>query len=168
MIFKNTVLLLVGIFLLSACNNESCDPSANSLSEGGGLNFHLVDARTGQDLLAQTPGNRPLYSSDSVMIYDENGKPQFKGPVNFLGEITFSIYGSVADLTALPYNTPVKKRFMLHLNRADQDTIDASFSLRKNECGFSEFATITLYYNAQLAYEGRNTTQIPSRIFRKR
>ncbi|WP_147320930.1 hypothetical protein [Hymenobacter lapidiphilus] len=168
MILKNTVFLLAGLLLFFACNNESCDPSINSLSEGGGLNFHLINARTGQDLLAQTPDNRSLYSSDSVMVYDENGKPQFKGPVNFLGEVAFSIYGSVADLTALPYNSPVKRRFILYLNRADQDTIDASFRLRRNECGFSEFETVAIYYNTQLAYEGRNTTEIPSRVFRKK
>jgi hypothetical protein len=165
---KTATSLLAVSFLFFACNNESCDPGFNSLSEGGGLSFRLVDARTGQDLLAQIPGSNSPYHLDSIMVYNEKGEPQFKGPVDFRGEIYFSTYGRLAELKALPYNTPVKRRFILYLNRADQDTIDASFSLHKNECGFSEFATVSIHYNAELAYEGRNTTQIPSRIFRKK
>ncbi|WP_143069706.1 hypothetical protein [Hymenobacter actinosclerus] len=164
----NVLCLLIGPFLLLACNNESCNPDQNSLREGGGLSFHLVDARTGQDLLAQTPGNDSPYLLDSVMVYNEKGEPQLNRPVDFRGEIAFSTYGGLTELAALPYNSLVKRRFILYLNRADQDTIDASFSIRKNECGFSEFSTITISYNTQLVYEGRNTSIIPSRVFRKK
>ena len=158
----------MGALLFSACNNEKCSPDGNSLTEGGGLNFRLVDARTGRDLLAQTPGNGSPYSLDSVMVYNERGEPQFRGPVDFRGEISFSTYGSTSDLKALPFNTQVLRRFTLYLNRADQDTIDIAFKLRKNDCGFSEFENIIIRYNTQMVYEGNGITDIPSRVFRKK
>lgn len=164
---RSTYLSLI-LLLLQGCISEKCAPDSNSLTEGGGLNFRLVDARTGQDLLAQTPGNGSPYSLDSVMVYNERGEPQFRGPVDFRGEISFSTYGSTEELSLLPYNTALQRRFLLYLNRADQDTIDVAFRLRKNDCGFAEFENITIHYNTQSVYEGSGTTQIPSRVFRKK
>jgi hypothetical protein len=164
---QRSVFLFLIPLLLQSCISEKCAPDSNSLEEGGGLNFHLVDARTGQDLLAQLPGNGPRYSLDSVMVYNERGEPQFRGAVDFRGEIAFSTYGSTRELNTLPYHTALQRRFTLYLNRADQDTIDVAFSLRKNECGFSEFEKITIHYNTQFMYEGSGT-RIPSRVFRKK
>jgi hypothetical protein len=105
---------------------------------------------------------------DSVMVYNERGEPQFTGPMDFRGEISFSTYGSTSELKVLPFNTPVLRRFILYLNQADQDTIDVAFKLRKNDCGFSEYENITIRYNIQMVYEGNATTNIPSRVFQKK
>ncbi len=71
---KPSVLLCCLILsLLPDCISEKCAPDSNSLTEGGGLSFHLVDARTGQDLLAQLPGKGPQYALDTVMVYNERG-----------------------------------------------------------------------------------------------
>ncbi len=153
--------------LLQSCISEKCAPDNNSLSEGGTLSFQLVDARTGQDLLSHLPGNNPPYYLDSVMVYNEQGVAQFRGPMDYRGEISFSTYGSTSELNALPYHTTLRRRFTLHLNYTDQDTIDVAFRLRKNECGFSEFENITILYNTQYVYEGSGT-QIPTRILRKK
>lgn len=155
------------LLLLPGCISEKCAPDSNSMTEGGGLTFHLVDARTGQDLLAQLPGNGPRYALDSVMVHNERREPQFRGPVDFRGGISFSSYGSTQELNVLPHNTTTRRRFTLYLNRADQDTIDVAFRLRKNDCGYSEFEHITIHYNAQFVYEGSGT-QIPSQALRKK
>ncbi len=94
---KRSVFLCIIPLLLQNCISEKCAPDSNSLTEGGSLTFRLVDARTGQDLLAQLPGNGPPYSLDSVMVYNERGEPQFRGPVDFRGEISFSTYGSTRE-----------------------------------------------------------------------
>ena len=151
--------------LLGGCTNEKCAPDANSLEEGGAIYFQLVDARTGRNLLASLPGAGPRYRADSVMVFDQQGRPQFVGPVNISGEIGFLPFE--ADLSTLPYHSQIRRRFRLYLSYADQDTIDVNFTLAKNDCGFSEYKNIIVYYNSRFVYEGSGVIQLPSMIFRK-
>jgi len=158
------------LFLLNSCISEKCAPDGNSLDEGGTLHFELMDARTGRELLSNLPssglpGSGSPYFRDSIFVYDQNKRTVTVRPIALSGEIGFTAYGS--DLHRLPYNTALQRRFILYLNRADQDTIDVDFSLRKNDCGFAEFAQVAVRYNQQLVHEGSGT-DIPPVVFRKK
>ena len=146
--------------LLCSCITEKCDPGDKNVYNSAIIDFTLRDA-SGRNLL----DFNGRYASDTVKVYDQRQRPVFRGPVRLDGNVGFAPLQ--LEIDQLPYATALTRRYYLYLSRADADTIDLAFQLRKNDCGFTEFQRYEVLYNGASVSTGEGL-YLPSLTFRKK
>lgn len=146
------VTLLSGIsFLFHSCGKPGC---SNSLTvDQSSMIISFIDKQTGRYLYSE---NSPLYTIDSLKVFDESGK-QFQllyalstipgGSGRYYTVAIGPIYNSQTDQNS--FYRELCRNFIVKYKYNETDTIKTCFKSKNNDCG-SVFETLKLFYKDSL------------------
>lgn len=156
-------------FLFHSCGKGGACTNPLTVDQSS-MVISFIDKQTGKYLYAE---NNPLYTIDSLKVFDESGK-QFQLlyaltsiPNSFSRYYTVAIgpvYNSQTDQNS--FYRELCRNFVVKYRYNETDTIKACFKSKNNDCG-STFETFKIFYKDSLIHSIDNNNYAILNLYKK-
>jgi hypothetical protein len=153
-------LLFSAIAFIAMTSLFSCGLNCGDFVFGSdhNLTFFILDKHTKENILVS---GDTQYNLDSVNVLNSNGSTVPRSQVRSDGIVYFNY---VVDSDQGKVNQLISKRFFMHFNHQDNDTIDIAFNTYYDDCHHQLLKYIKISYNDSVYYEGKGNSGLPPNV----